>query len=679
MAPQPVDGEETKEVLEEPFIARGDEPDPENPAGEGGAEGGPGGEKGEGEGEPKKKSHASFMRLMRSARPEYHLLAWGTVALFIGTLSTMAFPIFLGRIVDAANDDDEPRDDRLRAVAEGALMLLVVTIVGNFFSFIRGVLFTLAGERVVARVRVELFDRILAQETSFFDGQKTGDLLNRLSADCSALQSACTVNVSMGLRFAAQALLSFALLLYTSWRLTLVIVGVIPVVVGSAIAFGRFLKRVSKAYQDALASAAATAQESLSGLRTVRSFGAERLESKRYDAKVYESYALGAKRSIAYGGFAGFTGAMGMAAAVCVLWYGGSQVVRGDLSAGELSAFLVLTVYIAFAIGGISNLFTELMNAIGASERVYELIDRVPAIPDGSVTRLERDAGEVCFEGVGVRYPTRPDRMVLDGFTLRVAPRETVAIVGASGSGKSTLLNLMQRLYVAEEGRITIGGADVRDLDESVIRRHVAVVAQEPMLFSGSLRENVLFGVRAAQELDRHLAAAAEGGAAAPREMPWRRGGLPAEEPEDCGVSQAELDAVARSAQLVELIRELPEGWDTVVGERGVKLSGGEKQRVAIARCLLKGPSIVVLDEATSALDTRTERSVQAALQELGRDRTQIVVAHRLSTVMAADKILVLREGRVVEQGTHAQLVALEDGEYAAMWEAQRSDALALA
>uniref|UniRef100_A0A7R9UDB8 ATP-dependent transporter ycf16 n=1 Tax=Pinguiococcus pyrenoidosus TaxID=172671 RepID=A0A7R9UDB8_9STRA len=599
--------------------------------------------------EDEEKSHASFGRLLQTSKPERHILFVGVVALFFSVLSTLAFPYYLGSIIDNAADDEKSHGERRRALTSGIVQLLIIVLVGNVFTFIRGTAFTLAGERVVARMRRELYQAILAQETAFFDSQETGELMNRLSADTTVIQSACTVNISMGLRALASIVLSIILLFITSWKLTLVMMAVVPAIVVGAILFGRYVKTISRKYQDALAIAASASQQALSNIRTVRSFGAEKKEQLRYNGNIDETYQLGVKKAVGYGLFAGGTSTAGYIGIIGVLWYGGVQVVNGALTAGDLFSFLVYTITIAMSLAAVSSLFTEFMNAIGASERVFQLIDREPEIVnDVGIAPAHQMIGKIEISNVSFTYPARPDAPVLRDFSLTVNPRETVALVGQSGSGKSTVLALIQRLYDISEGSLRIDDVPVTELNSRYMRKYIGVVAQEPELFGGTIRENILYGSEAA-----YLAANG-----VVDEMPWRarRGDRRAAIPEEL-VPEEKLREVASMANCLTFIEEFPDKFDTLVGEKGVHLSGGQKQRVAIARALLCDPKILLLDEATSALDADSEYLVQQAIDRTMADRTVIIIAHRLSTVRDADRIVVMRHGEILGIGRHEELL----------------------
>jgi ABC transporter fused permease/ATP-binding protein len=569
-------------------------------------------------------------RLLALARPEMRILSVATVALLVSSAVSLVVPQAVRSIVDAVTAQ-EPIPGLDRKVLE----LLALFLVSAIFAMVRAWLFTVAGERIVARLRSDLFAHLVRQEIAFFDKERTGELTNRLASDTTVLQNTVTVNVSMALRFAIGTVGGIAMLLYMSPKLTGLALLVVPVVALGAASFGRAFRRISKEVQDALGRSTEVAEEVLSSIRTVRSFAREGAESARYAAAVEESYRLAAKRALVYGAFTGMFTAAGFGALALILWMGARMVVTGEMSMGDLTAFLLYTFTVAAALSALSSLYADLMKAIGASERVFELLDRPLGLESGGGAVLARPRGEVAFDDVRFAYPTRPDRLVLDGFDLHIHAGEVVALVGPSGAGKSTIAALLARFYDPTTGVVTIDGTPLSTYDPGSLREHIGMVAQEPVLFATTIEENIRYGRPSA--------------------------------------SAADIEAAADAAHALEFVSTFPDGMATAVGERGVQLSGGQKQRVAIARAILKDPAIRVRDEATSALDSESEHLVQEALDRLMEGRTTLVIAHRLSTVRDADRVVVLDGGRVVEEGTHDALLA-RNGLYRRLVERQFHD-----
>jgi ATP-binding cassette subfamily B protein len=579
---------------------------------------------------------ALLLRLLGLARPERRLLLWGMVLLAVGSAGSLAYPQGMRVVIDAALGHLPEAIARLglsrsSLVNWAAAGMTLVALLQSAAGAGRFYLFTIAGERTVTRLRGDVYRRILDQEVAFFDGERTGELMNRLSGDATILQDAVSANISLALRNAVQALGGIILLFVTSPKLAAMMIAVVPAIAVSAVAYGRRVRRLSKEVQDRLAEAGAVAEESLSGLRTVRSFAAEGLEHQRYRRALDDAFRLTKRRALNSSSFLAFVSFAGYASAALVFWYGGKLVQGGRLSVGELTSFLIYTLIVGFALGALADLWADFMKAVGAADRIFTLLDRTPAM--ASMGERPRDVvGLVELSQVRFAYPTRPEVTVLDRLNLELRPGEVVAVVGPSGAGKSTIAALLARFYDPVEGEVRLDGRDLRRLDPDWLRRQIGTVAQEPILFSTSIAANILYG-----------------------------------RPE---ASQADVEAAAATANADSFIRAFPQGYETLVGERGVQLSGGQKQRVAIARAVLKDPRILILDEATSALDAQNEELVRSALEQLMRGRTTLVIAHRLSTVIGANRVIVLDHGRVVQSGTHAELMA-EEGIYRKLVERQ--------
>lgn len=550
----------------------------------------------------------------------------GIFFLLISSAAGLVFPRGIQELLDGVLADESGA-----SIDQAAMFMLVVLAIQAFTSSLRYMFFTRSGERVVARLRKNLYASILRQEVAFFDERKTGELTSRLASDTSVLQNAVSVNVSMALRNIATALGALVLIWVISWRLTLVMLAVVPPIAFGAVIYGRRLRALAREVQDALGNASDVAVESISGLRTVRAFGAEAKEAARYGRAVDKSFDLAQQRIRMSAIFTGFASFLAFASASLVLWYGGHLVLEHVLTVGQLTSFLVYTILVGVSLGALTDLWADFTKASGAAERLFELIDRQEAMPDTG-EKPAKVQGSIEFKDVSFAYPMRPNAPVLTGLNLSIKQGEIVAVVGPSGAGKSTLASLVSRLYDPTSGALLLDGKDLKTLNPAWLRDQVGIVSQEPILFSTSIEENVRYG----------------------RSNATREEVLKA-----CEVANAR-----------SFIERFPEGLATPVGERGVQLSGGQKQRIAIARAVLKDPAILILDEATSALDAESEHLVKEALDRLMTGRTTMVIAHRLSTVRDADRVLVMNGGRIEQSGTHDSLMA-QDGIYKKLVERQ--------
>ncbi|HET9533285.1 MAG TPA: ABC transporter transmembrane domain-containing protein [Blastocatellia bacterium] len=583
-----------------------------------------------------KGSPRDLLRLLAYAKPYRVRLAIALVSLLIASGLALAFPQLVRIIIDAAFvDRDATRLNRM------ALMLIGLFAVQALFSFLRTYLLSYTGERVVADVRGEVYSHLTTLPVSFFAGRRVGELTSRLASDVSVIQSVTTGSLTELLRQSIILVGGILIISVTNPRLTLVMLAIIPVVILSAHYYGRKVRKMSTQVQDRLAEANSVLEESLSAIRIVQSFVREQYERIRYKQKIKDALDIAVRRSVASGGFVAFIILVVYSGIVIVLWTGSRMVVSGQMTAGELIAFVLYTFIVGGSIGGMSELYGQFQNAIGASRRVFEILDTRPEIRDPeNAEPLPHARGHVRIVDVDFTYPDERNLPVLKGVSIEARPGEVIALVGPSGAGKSTLVSLLPRFYDVTSGTILVDGYDVRSVRLDDLRNAIGVVPQETTLFGGTIRENISYG-----KLD---------------------------------ATDDEIEAAARAAHAHEFIKEFPDGYETIVGERGVKLSGGQRQRIAIARALLKDPAILILDEATSSLDSESERLVQDALDLLMQGRTTFVIAHRLSTVRRADRIIVLDAGSIVEEGDHEELLA-GGGLYKRLYDTQFRDLPSLA
>ncbi|HXT48961.1 MAG TPA: ABC transporter transmembrane domain-containing protein [Gemmatimonadaceae bacterium] len=554
--------------------------------------------------------------LLARLRPYVPQLVLGALALLLSSAIGLAFPLIVRELLDAAFVKGNGS-----LLNKLAILLVVIFAVQGLLSFVQVWLLTAVAERVIAKLRSELFAHLVRLSPGFFAEQRTGELTSRLSTDLTLLQSVLTYQSTELARQLVYLVGGIVMLTITHPQLTVTTLAVVPVVVGAAFIFGRAMRKASTVVQDRVAEAMGTAEEAFGQIRTVQSFTRERAESERYDAQLRDVVDAAIHRALVRGVFFGVITFAGFAGVAAVLWQGGRLVLSHQLTGGALVEFLFYAFFVAAAVGALGQLFGAYQEAIGAARRVFDLLDTKPTIAD-PLTPLPLPStvrGDVRVSGVTFRYGDElPD--VLHDVTFGIAPGEVVALVGPSGAGKTTIASLLPRFWDVQRGSVSLEGIDVRSLALGDLRGAIGIVPQEPALFSGTVRDNIAY--------------------ARP------------------GATDAEVDAAARAAHATEFIERLPERMNTRVGERGVKLSGGQRQRIAIARVFLKNPALVILDEATSSLDTESEQLVEAAMEELLRGRSTLIIAHRLSTVRRADRVIVLEGGVIVEEGSHAELIA---------------------
>lgn len=485
----------------------------------------------------------------------------------------------------------------------------------------------------MADLRIKLFEHLQHLSLSFYNERRTGEIVSRLTNDVATVRSLVTSDISTALSQALTFTGALILILWTNWRLTLFMFALVPFVMLFAIVFGRKLRRLSSSVQDQLAEATNVMEESISGVRVVQSFAREGYVIQRFRDSIEKTFQLAMMRTRLSALFGPIISFLAFSAVVSIFWYGGHEVLAGNITPGQLLMFLILTMTIAGSIGQFSGLWTGLQEALGATQRLFELLETQPEITDApDAVSLPKVKGRITFENVSFAYKDDPQTSILSGVSLEVPTGEILALVGPSGAGKTTLVNLILRFFDPTSGRVLIDGFDLKTLKLKSLRQQVGIVPQDTLLFGGTVRENILYG-----KLD---------------------------------ASEQELIQAARSANAHDFIEKLHQGYDTLVGERGVKLSGGQRQRIAIARAILKDPAILLMDEATSSLDSESEGLVQEALERLMKGRTSLVIAHRLSTIQNAHRIAVLEEGYLTEYGTHTELMEL-NGMYGRLYKMQ--------
>ena len=571
---------------------------------------------------PGKGSPQSLSGLLPFVRPYRARIAVAVLFLVLAAAATLLFPLALRGLIDQGLVEPT-HGDRLVALRGHFLELFAVAVALGVFSAARFYLVSWIGERVTADLRSAVYAHVLQQSPEFFETTQTGEVLSRLTTDTTLVQTVVGSSFSLGLRNAVTGIGALAILVYTHpYVMTLVFAAVLLVVL-PAMAFGRRVRRLSRASQDRVADSSAIAAEVLNAIPVVQSYTGEAREARRFADATDNAFSTGVRRTRARAALVAF---IIIANAALLLWglYQGAQgVMAGKISAGQLGQAALYVIIFAGAVAVLGEVYGDLLRAAGATERLMELLSsRSPVASPASPVRapVAGRGSSVAFTGVSFHYPSRPATAALQDFDLAVAPGETVALVGPSGAGKTTVFSLLLRFYDPARGRIGVDGVPIRDLSLQDLRARIGLVAQEPVVFSASALENIRYG------------------------RP--------------GASDEEVEQAARAAYAHEFILALPEGYASFLGERGVRLSGGQRQRIAIARAILKNPPLLLLDEATSALDAESERLVQAALVSAMRDRTTLVIAHRLATVQQADRIIVLDHGRIVEQGRHEQLVA---------------------
>ncbi|KAH6590081.1 hypothetical protein BASA61_005374 [Batrachochytrium salamandrivorans] len=583
-------------------------------------------------------------RIAHLARPELWILLMALVLLCLSSTVSMSVPLSMGTIIDLVLKELGTGVEAVPAMVQMTPrfsdmikqymslptlfgVLAGVFVVGAAANMGRVILMRTAAERIISRMRGNLFSNIVKQDVGFHDANRSGELISRLSADTVVVGKTLTSYMSDGLRSLVTAGAGITAMLLVNVNLTITMLMIVPPVALGAVFYGRFVRKLSRQTTDSTAEITKFAEEKISNIRTVRAFSQEGKEILQYNNKVHDVYKLGIREALASGLFFGGAGLSGNLVMLAILYHGGNMVQSGAISVGELTTFFLYTVYVGTSVFGLTSWYSDINKGIGASTRLFSLLENNSVIESTAGKRLEKISGSIEFENAHFAYPTRSDVDIFRGLSFTINPGETVAIVGHSGSGKSTIAQLIMRFYDPLAGTVKIDGVDIRELDPHWIRQSViALVPQEPILFATSVKENIRYGNPSATD--------------------------------------EEVLVAAKQANAHEFISTFPDGYDTFVGERGHAISGGQKQRIAIARALLKSPRILVLDEATSALDAASEHLVQEAIDRLILGRTVVTIAHRLSTIQKADRIIMINEGRVVEEGTFNDLMKNESGQF---------------
>jgi ATP-binding cassette subfamily B protein len=578
---------------------------------------------------PPSRDFRALRRIFAYVQPYRLRLAGAILALTVAAATVLALGQGLRRLVD-----DGFRSGETALLDRAVIILIGVVIVLAVSTYCRFYLVSWIGERVVADLRRGVFDRVITLNLSYFETRRTGDILSRLTTDTTLLQTVIGSSLSQALRNAMMLAGGLVMLFLTSAKLTSLVLLIVPVVVVPILVYGRRVRHLSRDSQDAIAGLSAYAEEAINAVRTVQAFTHEAIDRARFGGHAEAAFAVARRRIAVRAVLTALVILLAFGAVAVILWIGGHDVMAGRISAGDLSAFVFYAIVVAAAAGTLSEVWGDLQRAAGGAERIVELLDTEPEIaaPAQPVGFPVPPRGEIAFDEVGFRYPARPDRSALDGFSLRVAQGERIALVGPSGAGKTTVFQLLLRFYDPQSGAVRVDGVDIRDADPAALRARIGLVPQDPVIFGADAWENIRYGRPDA--------------------------------------SDSEIRAAAQAAHATEFLDRLPQGFATFLGEKGVKLSGGQRQRLAIARAILRDPPILLLDEATSALDAESEFLVQQALAALAAGRTTLVIAHRLATVLEADRIVVMAEGRVAATGTHAELLR-QGGLYARLAELQ--------
>ena len=571
-----------------------------------------------------KKNLSKAVKIFRFVIPYKWTFVLGMVFLLLSNMTTLSFPLLIGEMTKVIEGKSKFQ------INEVTLFFFAILIIQSILSFFRIYTFAQVSEKAMRDVRQTLYAKIITLPIFHFEKRRVGELMSRITSDITQLQDVLSITLAEFFRQIFTLVGGVALITYLSWKLTLFMLATFPLLVISAIVFGKFIRKISKKAQDELANTNIIVEETFQSIQAVKAFTNEKYEVNRYTNSLNKVVNEALKAATLRGGFVSFIIFALFGGIVGVVWYGAQLVAQGDLILADLLTFIFYTAFIGGSVGGLGDIYAQLQKTIGASDRILEILGD-PSEVDiyENETKASLAFGAINLQDIHFSYPSRPSVEILKGISFTIEPGQKIAIVGTSGTGKSTLAQLMMRFYEPSQGKIMMGDYTIQDMPVGDWRKMVALVPQEVLLFGGSIRENIAYGKP--------------------------------------GASEQEIQQAAEQAYAKEFIESFPEKYDTLVGERGVKLSGGQRQRIAIARAILKDPKFLILDEATSALDSESEKWVQSALEELMKNRTSLIIAHRLSTIRSADKIIVMESGKIVEIGSHENLMAKKQGVYQKM------------
>ena len=571
-----------------------------------------------------KKNLSKAIKIFRFVIPYKWTFVLGMVFLLLSNMTTLSFPLLIGEMTKVIEGKSKFQ------INEVTLFFFAILIIQSILSFFRIYTFAQVSEKAMRDVRQTLYAKIITLPIFHFEKRRVGELMSRITSDITQLQDVLSITLAEFFRQIFTLVGGVALITYLSWKLTLFMLATFPLLVISAIVFGKFIRKISKKAQDELANTNIIVEETFQSIQAVKAFTNEKYEVNRYTNSLNKVVNEALKAATLRGGFVSFIIFALFGGIVGVVWYGAQLVAQGDLILADLLTFIFYTAFIGGSVGGLGDIYAQLQKTIGASDRILEILGD-PSEVDiyENETKASLAFGAINIQDIHFSYPSRPSIEILKGISFTIEPGQKIAIVGTSGTGKSTLAQLMMRFYEPSQGKIMMGDYTIQDMPVGDWRKMVALVPQEVLLFGGSIRENIAYGKP--------------------------------------GASEQEIQQAAEQAYAKEFIESFPEKYDTLVGERGVKLSGGQRQRIAIARAILKDPKFLILDEATSALDSESEKWVQSALEELMKNRTSLIIAHRLSTIRSADKIIVMESGKIVVMGSHENLMAKKQGVYQKM------------